>query len=154
MARPTLFDRPMTPAERMRRYRARKGRPAARRYRGEPLLDLAGLSEWSRCYADVLKRFAIPELLALLRAPEPLGLRTAAAIARDLNGRGQRRLAEIYAAKGKRQALALWRKHRGKPGWLTSRPVESRNPMRWMPLARRRLDAIAPDTPPAPKSGR
>ena len=80
MARPALFSRPMTPAERMRRYRARKGR----RYRGEPLMDLAGLSERSRSYADVLKRFAVPELLALLRAEQPLGLRTAAEIARRL----------------------------------------------------------------------
>ena len=43
MARPTIFDRPMTPAERMRRHRARKGHPPARRYKGEPLMALTGL---------------------------------------------------------------------------------------------------------------
>src|SRR5919199_4489356 len=53
MARPALFGRPMTPAERMRRYRARKGRPPARRYRGKPIMDLTGLSERSRYYAGV-----------------------------------------------------------------------------------------------------
>ena len=93
MGRPTLFACPMTAAERMRRDRARKGRPPAQRDRGAPLMDLAGLSERSRYYAGVLKRFAMPELLARLRTEPPLGLRTAAEIARRLNGTGQHRLA-------------------------------------------------------------
>ena len=139
MARPTLFGRPMTPAERMRRYRARKGQPPARRYRGEPLMDLAGLSERSRSYAAVLKRFAVPELLALLRAEQPLGLRTAAESARRLNGTGQRRLARVYETKGKRQALALWTRLRLAPGFIARRSGEKWSPMQWMPLSRRRL---------------
>ena len=139
MARPALFGRPMTPAERMRRYRARKGRPPVRRHRGEPLMDLVGLSERSRYYADVLKRFAAPELLVLLRAPHPLGLRTAAEIARRLNGTGQHRLARVYEMKGKRQALALWARLRLAPGFIARRSGEKWSPMQWMPLSRRRL---------------
>ena len=92
--------------------------------------------------------------MALLRAPQPLGLRTAAAIARELNGRGQRVVAQIYAKEGKAQALAAWRRWRTKPGWLTRRKGEKRNPMGWMPLARRRLEAIAPSALPAPQSRR
>ena len=139
MARPTLFGRPMTPAERMRRHRARKGRPPARRYRGKPIMDLTGLSERSRYYAAVLKRFAVPELLALLRAPQPLGLRTAAEIARRLNGTGQRRLARIYRMEGKRQAFVLWRRWQRAPSYVGRRAGEKRNPMQWMSLSRRRL---------------
>ena len=93
MGRPTLFACPMTAAERMRRDRARKGRPPARRDRGAPLMDLAGLSERSRYCAEVLTRFAVPERLARLRAEPPLGLRTTAEIAHWLNGTGQHRLA-------------------------------------------------------------
>ena len=93
MGRPTLFACPMTAAERMRRDQVRKGRPPAQRDRGAPLMDLAGLSERSRYYAGVLKRFAMPELLARLRTEPPLGLRTTAEIAHWLNGTGQHRLA-------------------------------------------------------------
>ena len=141
MACPALFGRPITPAERMRRYRARKGR----RYRGEPLMDLAGLSERSRSYAAVLKRFAVPEPLALLRAEQPLGLRTAAEIARRLNGTGQRRLARIYRTEGKVEALAIWARLRHAPSYIARRPSEKRSPMEWMPLARRRLGPVVPD---------
>ena len=55
-------------------------------------------------------------------------------------------VAQIYVKEGKPQALAAWQRWRAKPGWLTRRPGEKRNPMGWMPLARRRLEPIAPCT--------
>jgi hypothetical protein len=103
------------------------------------ILNEAKSEQGSRRSGPVTKRFAAPELLVLLRAPQPLGLRTAAEIARRLNGTGQRRLARVYEMKGKRQALALWARLRLAPGFIARRSGEKWSPMQWMPLSRRRL---------------
>ena len=110
MARPRISDRPMTPAERMRRHRQarREGTSLAPARAARRGAEASGRSERWHYYARTVERHGVPELVALLEPPHRLGILTAARIVLSLDPMGQRLVADAIRAQGKTRGFAMW----------------------------------------------
>src|SRR5262245_50885450 len=113
MARPTIYDRPMTAAERMRRHRARKQEPQQRQPTVRELARQKRIPERSIYYAKVARSawdrdFLVNYVEGKYRGR--IGIQWLAEVAEHASAKALRAVREAIERDGGEAAHALWRK--------------------------------------------
>ena len=115
MARPCIFDTPMTPAERMRRHRRnkREGVPLKSEFGNvtRHIAKVAGLSERHTYYIAAVRRDGVEGWLVpeIIDPPARTSIRWIAEVCKMATPEIQRDLIRMIKKHGKKRAYTVWR---------------------------------------------